>query len=98
MLGLKLFHVSKRGSIAVLTLLFYEYSGILPVIDTRYHRTCVTLQWRHNERDGVSNHRLTIAYSTVCSGTDERTLQSSASVAFVKELTDDRLIPRTKGQ
>ena len=38
-----------------------------------------TLQWRQNERDCVS-----IAYSIVCSGTDQRKHQSSASLAFVR--------------
>ena len=41
------------------------------------------LQWRHNERVGVSNHQPTIAYSTVYSGADERKHQSPASLAFV---------------
>ena len=31
------------------------------------------LQWRHNERDGVSNHRRLVVCSTVCSGADQRT-------------------------
>ena len=30
------------------------------------------LQWRHNERDGVSNTSLAIVYSTVYSGADQR--------------------------
>ena len=38
-----------------------------------------TSQWRHNERDGV-----TIVYSTVHSGADQRKHQSSASLAFVR--------------
>ena len=41
---------------------------------------------------------LTIVYSTVYSGTDERKYQSSASLAFVREFTGDRWIPRIKGQ
>ena len=35
-----------------------------------YHsqpRNFIPLQWRHNERDSVSNHQLTIVYSTVYS-------------------------------
>ena len=39
------------------------------------------LQWCHNGRGGVS--RLTIVYSTVYSGGDQRKHQSSASLAFV---------------
>ena len=38
-----------------------------------------TLQWRHNERHGVSNH-LKIVHSTA----DQRKHQSSASLAFVR--------------
>ena len=39
-----------------------------------------TLQWRHNERDGVSNH--SIDCSIVCLGADQRKYQSSVSLAF----------------
>ena len=31
----------------------------------------ITLQWRHNEHYGVSNHRISTVYSTVCSGADQ---------------------------
>ena len=37
-----------------------------------------SVQWRHDGRDGVSNHRLSIVYSTVYSGTYQRKHQSSA--------------------
>ena len=52
--------------------------------------TCTTqqsLQWRHNERDSVSNHQPHDCLpnrSTVYSGADQRKYQSSASLAFVK--------------
>ena len=44
-----------------------------------------TLQWRHNELDGVSNHqpRDCLLYSTIYSRADQRKHQSSASLAFV---------------
>ena len=42
------------------------------------------LQWRHNGRDGVSNHQRLDFYSIVCSGADQRKHQSSASLAFVR--------------
>ena len=42
------------------------------------------LQWRHNERDGVSNHGISVVYWTVCSGADQRKHQSSASLAIVR--------------
>ena len=41
---------------------------------------------------------LTIVYSTVYSSADQRKRQSSASLAFVREFTGDRWIPRTNGQ
>ena len=42
---------------------------------------------------------LTIVYSTVYSGADQRKTQNSASLAFVcEEFTGDRWIPRTKDQ
>ena len=51
------------------------------------------LKWRHNECDSVSNHQpLTIVYSTVYSGADQRKHQSSASLAFM------RGIHHTRGQ
>ena len=41
---------------------------------------------------------VSIVYTTVCSGSDERKHQSSASLAFVRGIPRDRWIPRTKGQ
>ena len=41
---------------------------------------------------------LTVVYSIVYSGADERKHQSSASLAFVWGIYRDRWIPRTKGQ
>ena len=55
----------------------------------------LSLQWRHNECDGVSNHQHLVC-STVCSSTDHRKHQSSASLAFVRGI--HRWIPHTKGQ
>ena len=43
-----------------------------------------TLQWRHNEREGVSNHQRHDVYSTVCPGADRRKHQSSEPLAFVR--------------
>ena len=43
------------------------------------------LRWRHNERDGVSNHQPhRIVYSTLYSGADQRKHQRSTSLAFVR--------------
>ena len=43
-----------------------------------------TLQWRHNERNGVSITSPTIVQSTVYSGAVQRKHQSFASLAFVQ--------------
>ena len=48
------------------------------------HHLWNALQWRHNERDGVSNHRAHHSLLTVYSGADQRKHQSSASLAFVR--------------
>ena len=41
---------------------------------------------------------VSIVYSTVGSGADQRKHKSFASLALVREFTNDRWIPRTKGQ
>ena len=41
---------------------------------------------------------LTVVYSIVYSGTDQRKHQSSESLAFARGIHRDRWIPRTKGQ
>ena len=49
--------------------------------------TCVslsTLQWRHNEGDGVSNHQPHDCLFNVYSGTDQIKHQRCASLAFVR--------------
>ena len=52
---------------------------------------CVTLEWRHNGRDSVSNHQLMIVYSTVYSDADQRKPQSSVSLAFVRGIHRGRV-------
>ena len=43
------------------------------------------LQWRHNERDSVSNHRrLDCLFNSIRSGADQRKHQSFTSLAFVR--------------
>ena len=56
----------------------------------------ISLRWRHNGGDSVSNHQLTIVYSTIYSGADQNKHQSSASLAFVWGI--HRWIPRTNDQ
>ena len=43
-----------------------------------------TLQWCHNERDGVQITVVSPVCSIVCSGADQRKYQSSASLVFVR--------------
>ena len=57
--------------------------GCTPMAVVLHRFDCRSLQWRHNERDGVSVTSLTIVYSNVYSGTDQRKHQSSPSLAFV---------------
>ena len=61
--------------------------------------------WRHRHYIDVTKTTvasqitsLTVVYSTVYSDADQRTHQSSASLAFVWGIHRDRSIPRTKGQ
>ena len=42
------------------------------------------LQWRHDERDGVSNHRLLDCLLNCLLGAEQRKRQSSVSLAFVR--------------
>ena len=55
-----------------------------------------SLQWRHNGHDGVLD-RLTIVYSDVYLGADQRKRQSSASLAFVNSPVTSEF-PAKKGQ
>ena len=44
----------------------------------------LTLHWRHNERDGVSNYQLLDCLLNLCESADQRKHQSSVSLAFVR--------------
>ena len=46
------------------------------IVSVKVKTICLTLQWRHNKRDGVSNHR--------CSGADQSKYQTSASLTFMR--------------
>ena len=47
----------------------------------------ISLQWRHNERDVVSNHqRLDCFFNRFFSGVDQRKHQSSTSLVFVRAI------------
>ena len=58
----------------------------------------VALQWRHNERDGVSHHQPYHCLLKRFFRRRAKKIQNSASLAFVREFTVDRWIPRAKGQ
>ena len=58
---------------------------ILPMPSSNKTISPNSLLWRHNKRDGISNHQPHV-YSTVYSGTVERKHQSSTSLAFVREI------------
>ena len=47
-----------------------------------YSLASVSLQWCHNERNGVSNHRRLDCLLNRCSGADQRKHQSCSSLAF----------------
>ena len=49
----------------------------------------LSLQWRHNGRDGVSITGVSIVYSTVCSDADQRKHQSSASLEGNSPITSE---------
>ena len=46
------------------------------------------LQWRHNERDGVSNHRR-LDWSSLCSGADQRNIKAPRNWPLWGEFTGD---------
>ena len=48
----------------------------------RNKKALSALQWRHNERDGISNHKRLDCLLNVCSGAAQRKYQSSASLAL----------------
>ena len=57
-----------------------------------------SLQWRHNERDGVSNHQPSDCLLNPLYSGDQRKHQSSALLAFARGIHRGPVIPRTKGQ
>ena len=58
-----------------------------------------TLQWRHNERDGISNHQ---AYDCLLHRLFKAQIKENFKAPrhwpLSGEFTGDRRIPRTKGQ
>ena len=58
-------------------------STSLKILRKTWPLSAFSLQWRHNERNGVSNYSVSIVCSTVGSGADHTKHQSYASLAFV---------------
>ena len=76
-----------RGKMIYTEATLLEVQRIATIGETAYRWgpcSVSVLQWRHNERDGVSNYQARDFYSTVYSGTDERKHQSSVSLTFVR--------------
>ena len=58
-----------------------------------------TLQWRHNERDGISNHRrLDCLPNSLFWRRPKKKIKAPCYWPLWGEFTGDRWIPRTKGQ
>ena len=57
--------------------------------NTKFSFTSMPQQWRHNGRDGVSNHQPHHFYATIYSCADQGKYRSSAPVAFVRGIHRD---------
>ena len=57
-----------------------------------------SLQWRHNERDGVSNHQPHWLLKRLFRRRSKKTSKAPRHWPLWGEFTGDRWIPRTKGQ
>ena len=55
----------------------------------------LTIQWRHNERDGVSNHR---CLEPFVQAQIKENIEASSHWPLRREFTGYRWIPRSKGQ
>ena len=60
------------------------HGDVYQMVQNRVLNQRNALLWRHNGRDGVSNHQPAIVYSTVYSDADQRKYKNSASLAFVR--------------
>ena len=83
----KRFYVITSSSIkwllhnALATVAWQTMGQVTQSTSSYYVNPRYTLQWRHDERYGVSNHR---CLDCVCSGADQRKHQSYASPAVVR--------------
>ena len=62
------------------------------------HKRPVTLQWRHNEHDGVSNHQPHVCIQAFFQAQIKENIKVPRHWPLWAEFTGDRWIPRTKGQ
>ena len=90
----------------VTVFLLYHFQ-VCPSIAMPLYATIVTqgkglfhtsLQWYHNEHDGVSITCVSIVCLIVCSGPDQRKHQGSASLVFGRGIQRWPVLPLTKGQ
>ena len=79
--------ISKRGSTHFLNTAQWNFMRC----SHKFQVQIISLRWRHNGRDGVSNPQLVC--TTVYSGGDQRNHQSSASLAFVRPVNSPRKRP-----
>ena len=99
------------GVVVMMVAIFFTYclhmceSIIWVIIGSDYslcpapHLTIIILQWRHNRRDGVSNHRPPdCLLNRLFKGQIKENIKASRHWPLWGEFTGDRWIPRTKGQ
>ena len=85
-----------RGSASTYLILYYQY---LIISGRKLNRlSYLPLRWRHNGRDGISNHQPHDCLLNRLFGADQSKHQSSASLAFVWGIHRGRWIPHTNGQ
>ena len=75
---------SIHNCIFIVNFIFIRTTSYLKNSKPKQYFNWISLQWRHNERDGVSNHQPLCCFSAVYSGADEKRYQSSVSLAFVR--------------
>ena len=63
-----------------------------------YKRVSISLQWRHNERDGISNQQPHDCLLNRFRRRSKKTSKLHVTGPLCGEFTGDRWIPRTKGQ
>ena len=66
--------------------IFVKLSTLWPYYDYTIKQTSITLQWRHNGRDSVSNHQPYVCLINSLFKRRSRKHQSSASLAFVRRI------------